>query len=205
MCAKAMAGPYARVYDAWLQEWVAAGIGSTQVFVMLKLCERLEFDRHGIAYSWYPRAEMAEELGLTDNALRHAVKRLVERGFLAVSESGHSGSATVYKVMPHVRWPRMKNQKHNQQPPENRGAVDGPPNTSLGGRDATFRGAVDGPPLRGNPLSGVTPKKGQGSGLPPGPRPEVLVVSHNLQQSTAEDGLDPYTGRPIGEDGRPIL
>lgn len=130
-------GPFSMVYGPWLDEWSRANLGRTQLLVMLKLCERLEFDGHGHAYAWYPRGELASELGLTENAVRHVIKRLVASGCLKVQNPGHKGKATVYMVMPSIPW-------RDRQ----RGAVEDPPNPSKGGHNDVCRGAVDGPPLR---------------------------------------------------------
>ena len=101
-------GPFARVHDSWIDEWARAGLGRTQLLVMLKLCERIEFDKNGNATSWYPRDEMAREIGVTETAVKRAIQRLGELEFLVVRKSGRRGSSTLYVVMPHSRWPMSR-------------------------------------------------------------------------------------------------
>lgn len=142
-------GPFARVHDSWVDEWARAGLGRTQLLVMLKLCERIEFDKNGNATSWYPRDEMAREIGVTETAVKRAIQRLGELEFLVVRKSGRRGSSTLYVVMPHSRWPMS------------RGTADGTPNSKKGYRDDAHRGTADGTPLRnkecGSPAGAGTP------------------------------------------------
>lgn len=116
---------------------------------MLKLCERIEFDKNGNATSWYPRDEMAREIGVTEMAVKRAIQRLGELEFLVVRKSGRRGSSTLYVVMPHSRWPMS------------RGTADGTPNSKKGYRDDAHRGTADGTPLRnkegGSPADAGTP------------------------------------------------
>lgn len=142
-------GPFARVHDSWVDEWARAGLGRTQLLVMLKLCERIEFDKNGNATSWYPRDEMAREIGLSEDAVRTAIKRLKSMGYLVTRKPGRRGAATLYVIMPHMRWPLS------------RGVVDDHPNTRKGGHDDPHRGVVDDHPLRnkegGSPADAGTP------------------------------------------------
>lgn len=143
-------GPFARVHDSWIDEWARAGLGRTQLLVMLKLCERIEFDKNGNATSWYPRDEIAREIGVTETAVKRAIQRLGELEFLVVRKSGRRGSSTLYVVMPHSRWPMS------------RGTADGTPNSRKGYRDDAHRGTADGTPLRnkegGSPADAGTPQ-----------------------------------------------
>lgn len=143
-------GPFARVHDSWVDEWARAGLGRTQLLVMLKLCERIEFDKSGNATSWYPRDEMARETGLSEDAVRTAIKRLKSMGYLVTRKPGRRGASTLYVIMPHMRWPLS------------RGVVDDHPNIRKGGHDGPHRGVVDDPPLRnkegGSPADAGTPQ-----------------------------------------------
>lgn len=145
-------GPFSMVYGRWLDEWARAGLGRTQLLVMLKLCERLEFGKHGHVYAWYPRDELAEELGLTETAIKRAVRRLIDMKMLKVQHPGHKSKATVYMVMPSIPWRDKK-----------RGTADGTPNDSKGYRDDAQRGTADGTPLR---------HKDGGEAADAAPRPE---------------------------------
>lgn len=80
-------------------------MGHNEWCVLFKLCERLDFDGHGNATAWRPRAEIAEELGLTERQVSGAAGRLVAKGVLSVKRPGHNGRATVYNVRPGKPWP----------------------------------------------------------------------------------------------------
>lgn len=136
-------GPFAREHDEWINEWARAGIGRTQLLVMLKLCERLEFDDYGHVTSWYPRGELARDLGMTEGAVREAVQKLKRHGFLKVKEAGSRGSATLYTVMPHTKWPRQ------------RGVSEDHPNEKKGGLDDAHRVVSEDHPLRINSGGGT--------------------------------------------------
>ena len=101
-------GPFSRLYGPWLDRLAGAGAGPLQTLVLLCLCERLEFDRHGNASAWYPRAEMAERLGMPESAVSKAVSGLIEKRLLSVKQAGHKGRATVYNVFPGTPWPLQR-------------------------------------------------------------------------------------------------
>ena len=98
-------GPFSRLYGKWVDQLAKTGAGRLQIIVLLCLCERLEFDRHGNASAWYPRAEMAERLGVPERSVSKAVSGLIGKRLLSVKEPGHNGRATVYNVMPGIPWP----------------------------------------------------------------------------------------------------
>lgn len=108
MRVEARSGPYGRIYDPWIDEWSRAKLSATQMSIMCKLCERLEFDVEGNATAWYPRDEMARELGKTETAIRQAVGGLIKAGMLQVLKRGCRKHCTVYRVMPHMPWPKKK-------------------------------------------------------------------------------------------------
>lgn len=149
-------GPFARMHDSWICEWAHAGLGRTQLLVMLKLCERLEFDEHGHVTAWYPRDELARDLELTEEAVRGAVQRLKRLGFLKVKEAGQRGTATLYTVMPHTKWP-----------PQKRVVMDDHPNPRKGGHYDGHRVVVDDHPLRINSGGGTADADRRPSSSPP--------------------------------------
>lgn len=101
-------GPFSRLYGPWVDRLAGAGAGPLQTLVLLCLCERLEFDRHGNASAWYPRAEMAERLGVPERSVGNAVAGLIEKRLLSVKRAGHKGRATVYNVFPGTPWPSQR-------------------------------------------------------------------------------------------------
>lgn len=108
-------GPFSRLYGPWVDRLAEAGAGRLQTLVLLCLCERLEFDRHGNASAWYPRAEMAERLGTTESALHNAVSGLIEKRLVSVKNAGHKGRVTVYNVFPGIPWPSQRCHVQNHQ------------------------------------------------------------------------------------------
>ena len=108
-------GPFSRLYGQWLDRLARAGAGRTQTLVLLCLCERLEFDKHGNASSWYPRAELAERLEITESAIHNAISGLIEKRLISVKTAGHKGRATVYNVFPGIPWPSQRRQTQQHQ------------------------------------------------------------------------------------------
>lgn len=126
------AGPLSMQYDAWINAWAEGGCGRAELLLLLKLCERLEFDGRGRATSWYPRGEMAAELGMAEDALKRAAGRLKKRGFLDERQRAHNGRCEVYAVMPQCKWPAMEKLAED--------AVGGAESPPKGGReDAPLR------------------------------------------------------------------
>ncbi len=80
-------------------------MGHNELRILLTLLERLDFDEHGNATAWQPRAVMAESLGLSERQVSDAVRRLREKGVISVKRPGCNGHATVYNVMPGKPWP----------------------------------------------------------------------------------------------------
>lgn len=101
-------GPFSRLYGPWLDRLAGAGAGRTQTIVLLCLCERLEFDSHGNASAWFPRAELAARLGIDEEAVSKAVSGLIKKRLISVKRSGHRGRATVYNMFPGTPWPSQR-------------------------------------------------------------------------------------------------
>lgn len=143
MANEARQGPYSRKHHSWIVELCHAHCGRIELLVMDALCERLEFDRWGNASAWYPRAEMAQELGLTENQIRDAVTGLKKKGLVKVKSQGHNGHATVYSIMPSHPWKSVK----GTRPPKPTEHSDNPPRPEgLGEQD--LKGSVPPNPLR---------------------------------------------------------
>ena len=122
---------------------------------MLKLCENIEFDKHGNAVTWYPRDVMAENLGLTDSAVKLAITRLKKLGFLAVRKPGSRGHVTTYVVMPHMRWPVKRgiagdtqSEKKGYHDTHHRGIAGDTQSEKKGYHDTHHRGIAGDTPLR---------------------------------------------------------
>lgn len=96
-------GPYGRMYRPWLKD--LPHMGDSEWRILHMLLEQLEFDEHGNATAWQPRAVMAESLGLSERQVSDAVRRLSDKGVLSVKRPGCNGHATVYNVMPGKPWP----------------------------------------------------------------------------------------------------
>ena len=122
---EARKGPYGRIYDSWINEWSRTGLSATQMSIMCKLCERLEFDVEGNATAWYPREEMARELGKTERAIKQAVHSLLKAGVLKVRKRGYRNVCTEYEVMPHMPWPK-KNGVSSAYPKQKNGVSSAP-------------------------------------------------------------------------------
>lgn len=133
-------GPFSRLYGPWVDRLAGAGAGRLQTIVILCLCERLEFDRHGNASAWYPRAEMAERLGVTGDAVHNAVSGLIEKRLLSVRRAGHKGRATVYNVFPGTPWPMQRGHTQQHQTPQ-RCCSEGFIGGTLSNTPKTYKGA----------------------------------------------------------------
>lgn len=111
-------GPFSRLYGQWVDALAESGAGRLQILVILCLCERLEFDSHGNATAWYPRAELAERLEVSESTLHRAVSGLIGKKLLSVKRAGHKGRATVYNVFPGIPWPTQRGRAQEHQTPQ---------------------------------------------------------------------------------------
>lgn len=108
MASPRLAGPYARVYDRYINDWHEFGL---EVRVLLKLCERVSSHSNTsgeVLTVSYGRERMAEELGVTPKQVSDAVRRLKAKGYIKTCEPGQRGRQAVYYLMPEIPWPLNK-------------------------------------------------------------------------------------------------
>lgn len=92
--------PFARAFVPWVSEWSRMGLSGTQERVLLLLVSRMESDGRGGWTSWFPRAEMADVLGLSEETVRRAIRHLVDKGALKRIGKAYNSTAQKYKLMP---------------------------------------------------------------------------------------------------------
>lgn len=95
--------PFARAFVPWVAEWSRMGLSGTQERVLLLLISRMEPDGKGRWYAWYPRAEMADALGLKEDTVRKAIIALREKGALQTCGKSYSGKCQRYQIMPNAK------------------------------------------------------------------------------------------------------
>ena len=91
---------FARAFVPWITEWADAGLSGTQERVMLLLIANMESMGGGRFKSWCPRAEMASALGVSEDAIRKAVRVLIAKGMLKRIGNAHNGKVQQYQIMP---------------------------------------------------------------------------------------------------------
>lgn len=91
---------FARAFVPWIAEWADAGLSGTQERVMLLLIANMESMGGGRFKSWCPRAEMASALGVSEDAIRKAVRVLISKGMLKRIGNAHNGKVQQYQIMP---------------------------------------------------------------------------------------------------------
>ena len=164
------AGPYTQVYDKWLEEWVRAGLGGTQMAVMIRLCKGLEFTPDGRATARCSRQLLAASLGKSEESIRCQTKRLKALGFLRPVGKARRGTAQVYEIMPSIKWPELRGVKSDH------------PNERKGGQKRPHRGVKSDPPY----------KKTRGAPAVPAARPDEPADDVNVQ-GEAPVWTDDYT------------
>lgn len=127
-------GQYFRGSLSWVRPLHESGVFGTGQCVMLLLMSNLDFDGHGNATAWCPRSEMAETIGVSENAIREALKGLKSAGAIKVRTPGHKGVATVYYVLPGHPWPTS---------PFEKGGSGKTPQASKGGSRKAQRGVSE--------------------------------------------------------------
>ena len=92
--------PFARAFVPWVAEWSRMGLSGTQERVMLLLVSRMESDGRDGWVAWFPRAEMADVLGISEETVRRAIRHLVDKGALKRIGKAYNSTAQKYKLMP---------------------------------------------------------------------------------------------------------
>lgn len=97
--------PYSTIFHDWVLELSKRKrLGGTMLAVFMLLCERVEFgsetDGKILAFASYGRERMSKELRISETAVKRAMDRLKDAGFIEVYRSGHKGCPTVYTIMP---------------------------------------------------------------------------------------------------------
>lgn len=104
-------GPFSMLYLPWIQKCAELHLSNTQILVLLLLLSRLEFDDHGNAYAWYPREEMARELGKSDSTIKQATHVLLKKEVLKTKKKAFKGRCPEYYIFPGIPWPTVKGSK----------------------------------------------------------------------------------------------
>lgn len=97
--------PFGWYYLPWIKR--LPPMGDKEWRVLCWLFGHQQFDPYGNATASCPRAEMAEELGLTERQVSDAAGRLVAKKVLSVKCPGHNGHTTDYNVLPGHPWPSL--------------------------------------------------------------------------------------------------
>ena len=92
--------PFARAFVPWIAEWSRMGLSGTQERILLLLVSRMEPDGNGGFTSWFPRAEMAVALDLSELTIKDAINALVRKGALARLGKSYKSTAQKYQIMP---------------------------------------------------------------------------------------------------------
>lgn len=103
--------PFAMPFLPWVDEWRKSGMSGLQFAVMTYLCSNLRRDG-GKWYGWYKRKQMAENLGVTEQSIREAIRCLKKRGFLKLRKDAHNGWCQEYWIMPDFKGEVYRPPKH---------------------------------------------------------------------------------------------
>lgn len=144
---------FARAFEPWIDRWAEMGLSARQLEVLLKLITYMERNSRGEYVTSRPRADIAESLGISEEAVRSAINGLKKHGALKSVGSSFSGRTQKYVIMPSDSGgkglPRITEKKGGRIPPK--GVSD---STEKGGRIPPIRGAESDTPTR--QLEGAT-------------------------------------------------
>lgn len=101
--------PFSTFYLGWIPELYREGALNLTSAVLLLLTTHLEFEEDGNgcgkAWAWCPRSEMAEFLGVGEDAISKAVSKLKKAGSISEKSPACRGHAAEYWVCPDTPWP----------------------------------------------------------------------------------------------------
>ena len=117
---------FARAFIPWVSAWSEMGLSGTQERVLLLLISNMEPDGRDGFTSWYPRADMAVALGLSELTIKDAINALIRKGEIKRPGKSYRGRAQKYVIMPHSKGVVTSNPNHSE-----RGGSDTPNGVAL--------------------------------------------------------------------------
>jgi DNA-binding MarR family transcriptional regulator len=106
---------FARAFIPWVSAWSEMGLSGTQERVLLLLISNMEPDGHGGFTSWYPRAEMANVLGLSEVTVKNAINALIRKDAIRRLGKSYRGRAQKYVIMPRSKGVVTSNPNHSER------------------------------------------------------------------------------------------
>lgn len=168
-----------------------AGVLTRQGAVLQILLLHRFAGKHGATWMSYPRERIADELGVSPESVRNAVKYLTDKGVLRTVVMGYKGKASVYEFNPGM----LQSKGVPGAPPNDSKGVPGAPK---GGAGTPNRGCSEHPPTRtskelvktapGGPALGG-PAPGAGPGAPHVTRKPPNTISVEEWQSMRGTGV----------------
>ena len=153
---------FARAFEPWIDRWAELGLTARQMQVLLKLIASMERQASGDFIASRPRADISQSLGISDDAVRHAIKGLRSKGVLKPIGSSHPGWTQRYVVMPMdgagSGLPKIVVRNGGQETAHH-SKNGGPSSAEMGGGIRPIRGAEYGPPTRS--VEGDSPSSGR--------------------------------------------
>lgn len=140
-----------------------AGVLTRQGAVLQLLLLHRFAGKGGKIWMSYPRERIADELGVTPESVRNAVKYLVDKGVIRTVVMGYKGKASVYELNPDL----LQSKGVPGEPPNDSKGVPGAPK---GGAGTPNRGCPEHPPTRTSKELVKTAAEGPALGGP-GPAP----------------------------------
>ena len=140
--------PYARAFMPWVVFWYKAGLSSLQISMMLLFVSRMEINDRGEWTTVYPRAEMAEALGVKPETIKRNVTELKKKGIVENVGMAFNGRAQRYRIMNDLRGVTYAPHEggHKMTPPKPEGGYE---SCTFGGYDSyPEEGDNSCPPLR---------------------------------------------------------
>lgn len=142
---------FARAFEPWIEVWSEIGVTAREMQVLLMLIVSMERQAGGDFIASRPRADIAQALGISDNAVRCAIKSLRSKKILKPIGSSHPGWTQRYVVMPmdgagkNVRITVPNNGGSSKTHQNNNG---GSTSTKMGGPTPPIWGVESDPPTR---------------------------------------------------------
>ena len=93
---------FTKLHTAWIAELVARGASKSEWAVFCLMAQFQEPGPRGTVRAWRPVKEMAAASGMSDAAVRRAVRGLKEKGLVRPIGKAHRSRAQLYEIMPEV-------------------------------------------------------------------------------------------------------
>lgn len=153
---------FTKLHTAWIAELVARGASKSEWAVFCLMAQFQDPGPRGTVRAWRPVKEMAAASGMSDAAVRRAVRGLKEKGLVRPIGKAHRSRAQLYEIMPGASVNVSERDAETATHSVSKGGQGGTPNGEKGVPTRSAKGGQGGAPnIREDPASPALRREGR--------------------------------------------